>query len=460
MSRKTKSRDKKHRRNIENNQKKKRAKNDWVNITVDINDGWADDVPLIYPENGWKPDDNELTKVEIEPDIKPAGKKRRRKVVERDINTIIHEDTMKTPRRRPKPFTMFMIIWLGVLSVTIAVALGIFYNFLEKYEAAYQASRSYHAMDNITASVRALDMDSIYNMMTVKPVINEFETEENVKNYMRRLIEGTTIDYKQSEKYTEDFPEYYILADGYIIAKIDLRKEPESSLAYGFPSWYISNFEFYTDAQYSVRLEKPENYSVSVNGINFSDEYCYEDNIENDMQRYFDGYSTLPTLEKYYVDGFYEEPSVSAVSCFGSECEVVFNTTRGIYEVPYADPNNLDEFEDYAISFACDCTNYSTKDAEIDVLIPYFEEDSELLAMYKTGYADARKYVAGHSSSVLENIEITEYAVFDENSAYARIKMDQTMDIWGQETTLEIHIGLCTYMTPEGRKVCYVLYGE
>ena len=39
---------------------------DWVNFSVDIHDGWADDVSLVYPEGSWRPDDGELTTLSID----------------------------------------------------------------------------------------------------------------------------------------------------------------------------------------------------------------------------------------------------------------------------------------------------------------------------------------------------------------------------------------------------------
>ena len=330
---------------------------------VNINDGWADDVPIVYNTDKWMPEDADLTMVKIdalegkhhrrvkhtaldkaespdnpkpvvpvkktsakpvlkdESDSKPipaipvtaskkkaditkdqealAGqlttslelisledeakkleekaKKEKKKKLAKEIKPEEIEKFLEAEGRVQKknkihPFRMFMIIWLGVLAITISVLLGRFYNFLENYEAVYQASRPYHNMDELLTHFYNLDVNELYNLMTVKPVTNEFETEENVKHYMQTLLEDKMFTYYETQASSKELPEYFVAADGYVVAKVALRKVVGETLEYSFPKWYISSFELYSDAQYSVRIEIPSNYSISINGISVSDE--------------------------------------------------------------------------------------------------------------------------------------------------------------------------------------------
>ena len=114
---------------------------DWVDITVDINDGWADDVSLVYPEDSWKPDDGELTKLEM-----PEANKKHSKGAKKNKSTKIYREIPADPtlqkreKKKNNPFRIFMIIWLGALSIAIAIGLHYFYNFAENYERVYQES--------------------------------------------------------------------------------------------------------------------------------------------------------------------------------------------------------------------------------------------------------------------------------------------------------------------------------
>lgn len=425
-----------------------------VTTKVNIHDGWADDVPLLYPEGSWKPDDHALIKVDIDATVQDD--EITEETTSKDIKEIIKEDSTLN-RRKVHPFRLFMIIWLGLLSISIAVGLGFFYEFLDEYQQTYEASRPFHEMDSLMDVFAASDMDSIVNLMTVTPDINEFETSENVKSYISTLLDGKKIEYTPTANHTDDFPEYYITADGYIIAVVTLKKQPTTSLKYNFPEWYISTFELYTDAQYSVRVEKPTNYTLCINGIPVGSQYQYEGYIDiDDKQKYFGSRVIIPQLEKYYVNAFYEKPYLTAISCFGTECEVVWNEERGIYEVPFAEPDNMDALKEYAIQAACDYTNWVSQDADDDIIDQYFEADSELLDMIKAG--TSRLYFTRHTDTNIQNIQILEMTVYNEKAMYASISLDQHMTVWGEDTIVPVQCNFFYLYTDDGWKIISIMF--
>lgn len=545
----------------------KKTRKALTETKVNIHDGWADDVPLVYDKDGWKPDEADLVMVDINNGQEPPKKKvRRQKHVKYDdkpkpvvapakqeskkrtpshvtivvpnqetddaddnketnevslVNSVadevkdekkpvielaepkepVKEEKVKAPKKTkqhakviielPKtvtesekeedkpsaeelariieedstvkkkgkvhPFRLFLIIWLGVLAITIGVLLSQFYNFLERYEAAYEASRPALNMDSLIAEFYELDMDTIYNLMTVKPETNAFETEENVKNYMYGLLENKYFKYAETPYSSRELPEYYVYADGYIVAKVELRKVVGNSLEYGFPIWYISNFEFYTDAQYSVRVEMPSNYSLSVNGILMSDEYAYETGIEIDDKVYFENYiADFPTRSKYYVNGFYEEPSLYAISCFGTNCDINWNMERGIYEVPFAQPDDAEEIMEYAISVVTDYAFFMSQDADDNALDGYFPEGEELLNMLKA--STSRQFFTRHSSTYMENETVNEFTMYTPECVYIGISMDQHIYMWSGDEIIPI-IGNFCYVKIDGEwKVCAIKY--
>jgi len=433
----------------------KKTADKLVSTKVNINDGWADDVDLVYPEDSWKPGDAELVMVSLDDDEAISENEARIKEAE-ELQKLIKEDSTAKVRRI-HPFRLFMIVWIGLLSVSVAIGLNYFYHFLKEYEATYQASRPYHDMDKLMVTFNSMDIDTITNLMTVKPELSEFETEENLKGYIRSLLEGKNIEYSPTSNHADDFPEYYITADGYIVGVINLRKQPTTSLKYNFPEWYVSSFEFYTDAQHSVRVEKPTNYTLCINGIPVDTKYRYEGNIDvGDKQRYFGSRVIIPQLEKYYVNELFEKPYVTAIDCFGNECEVVWNESRGIYEVPFAAPKNMAELEKYCIAAATDYTNWVSQDAEEDIIDKYFEEDSELLKMIKAG--TSRKYFTRHTNTNIQNIQVLEHVVYNDKAMYASISLDQHMDVWGQETIVEVQCNFFYLNTDDGWKIISIMY--
>lgn len=470
---------KKHKSHDTSGKLDKKLADRLVNTKVDINDGWADDVHLLYPEESWKPDDYDLTKVDIDPDEKPLKDKKKASKQGDDMSHLSKEEKQKALEEKEKeelkkiikedsthkrgivhPFRLFMILWIGSLIIAIAIGLGYFYKYLEDYEAEYQASRPFHTMDDLMISFDTMDITTIINLMTVTPEINEFEDADNLTGYILSLLSGKEISYTTTANHTEETPEYYVTADGYIVAVVGLKKEPmlsSSDKPSRFPKWYISSFEFYTDAQYSVRVEKPTNYTLCINGIAVPDTYRYEGNIAiDDKQDYFGSRVIIPQLEKFYINGFYEKPYLTAISCYGTECEVVWNEQRGIYEIPLAKPDDYEELEDFVIQAACDYTNWVSQDAEEDVINKYFENDSELLKMIKAG--TSRKYFTRHTDTNIQNIQVLELTVYNEKAMYASISLDQHMTVWGEETIVPVQCNFYYLKTDDGWKIISIMF--
>ncbi len=425
-----------------------------ISMDIDLDDGWADDVPLVYPENSWKPDDNELTIVEIEP--KNSKKKKKKKKQNENLEELIERETTLERKRTIKPFRMFMICWLGLLSIVIAVALGLFYDFLEDYENSYQASRPYHSMDELMTYFDTNNLDVICNMMTSQPVINEYESIINVKNYISSLIEGKQIEYKEASNFSNENPHYVITADGYVIADVVLRKNPEVTLSHNFPTWYISSFDFYTEPPYSVRIEYPENYTPYINGIILNDEYVYEDNIVLEEAEIFGDYAALPTMRKAYITGFYEQPALSAISCFGTECSVVFSDEKNIYEIPFVESEEAYDVQQFAAEAVAQYAMYTSNDTAADALDDYFVPDSEILNLIKMN--TSREWFTGHSGAYTDNATVTQFTMFTPEAAHCVIDLEQHMIVYGQDTIIPVHGDFYLVKTQDGWKVCMVMY--
>ncbi len=388
---------------------------------------------------------------------KEKKKKLAKEIKPEEIEKFLEAEGRVQKKNKIHPFRMFMIIWLGILAITISVLLGRFYNFLENYEAVYQASRPYHNMDELLTHFYNLDVNELYNLMTVKPVTNEFETEENVKHYMQTLLEDKMFTYYETQASSKELPEYFVAADGYVVAKVALRKVVGETLEYSFPKWYISSFELYSDAQYSVRIEIPSNYSISINGISVSDEYAYETGIEIDDEKYFQNYITdFPTLEKYYCTGFYEEPSLYATNIFGTQADIVWNMDRGIYEVPFSLPDDYEEIAEYATQVVTDYAFFISQDAGDDALDKYFPEGEELLKMIKA--STSRQFFTHHSETHMENIQLNDFIMYTPDCVYVGITMDQHLKIWSGDEVVPINGNFC-YVKIDGEwKVCAIKY--
>ncbi len=400
---------------------------DWVNYTVDIHDGWADDVALVYPEGGWKPDEGELTNLNLDAD-ETASEHSDRQTADARTAAEIVQQSQTAVKPQTHYFRIFLILWLGILAIAIAFALGYFYDFLDSYETAYQSSLPYHTMDSIMQSFYDMDMDTIYKMQTDLPVITEFETEETVKLYMTELLEDKSLSYEKTAYYNEDFPEYQILADGYVVATVSLRKSQTDHLEYDFPVWYVSSFTFYTQPLEGFHIEVPENFTVYVNGIMLSDDNYYIGRTSPEENMFIEPYQTLPDIKTYQGDGLYVTPTVTAVNSYGTEYIVLPEETTGNYIIPYpTDCPDADAMKSYATEVVTTYANFISGDTPDNALDPYFPEDSTLLPLIKAN--TSRQYYTSHRTPEIQNIEIKEFIAYSEDVYYCEVYLEQSMVI-------------------------------
>lgn len=360
--------------------------------------------------------------------------------------------------KKTSPYRICLICWLGALSIAIAIGLGYYFDFLVDYENVYQSSRPFHKMDEIMLSFEQMDMDTIYNWISQKPEINAFETEENVKNYMRRLLSDATFSYAETDNSFEERPEYYIFANDYIIAKLSLKKRTNEYLPYGFPIWDISDFEFYTQADYECSVLTPNNGTIYLNGIPVSDDYCYQRVIVIDERSYVEDYATLPAYRKYRVDGFYEEPSLTAVNSFAQACPIAFNRETGMYEVDFGEPEPqmTEEMKSYAIETATAYANCISHDISTTELATYFVPDCPILDRIREGVRT--NYFSPHTTPVISNEEIKRFTVYSENVYVCEVSLQQDLVAYGRPETVITDLTFFFVNTPEGWKVCNIMY--
>lgn len=342
------------------------------------------------------------------------------------------EDDELTRKRKKgwKIFFILLFVWSAALVAAIVYGLNYFYNFTIAYEKAYQDSRPILSMGDIIAHFENADIDYIYENMAEKPQVNEFETEDDVKDYMESLLEGKTISFNEASGYSEDTPNYTITADGYAVADIKLRKSSEEEREYHFPVWEMTELNFYTAPTEIFSVEAPENYTILVNGIPLSSDYCVQSGIESEENKYVDPYGKIPDLADYYGEGFYKQPVVTAQDASGAEVAAVYDEAEGRYEVGFSsDSPEREALEERAINLAITFANFISGDTSIDNLSPYFPSGSEALAMIKRN--SSNEFFASHSNVTIQNEEIKDFVCYSEDVCYVEAYIEQSMHVYG-----------------------------
>ncbi|MBR4581607.1 MAG: hypothetical protein IKO32_10280 [Lachnospiraceae bacterium] len=358
--------------------------------------------------------------------------------------------------KKSHPFLLFAGIWFSFLALALILFLGKFREYLISYESEYQASLPAHYVEKIVGIVQKNDMVSIQALQTEPPEISEFETEQNLYDYMTELIEGKNISFSETEESTDDNPEYYITADQYIIATLKLKKSANQERKYGLPVWEKDTFEFYTDAQHSVRVSCPTCYHVYVNGVEIPTSYSYK-NDPYPGEDYFRGTIELPHNRCYLIEDLYREPTVTAKAEDGSSIEPVLDTEKGMYVVPLTVSEDVEtEMLDFATKAALNYTHYVQNDAGIGACQNYFLAGTNYLQMVE--YGESRKYYPWHRIQS-EETEVIEFNPYDNDHFYIQVNINQNLLVRGsEEKDVTTENRFYIMRTNQGFKICGLEY--
>lgn len=273
---------------------------DWANYTVDLNDGWADDVSLMYPDESWKPDDDELTIVSIEES-------------EDNDNELLNDENDKKHKRLSK-FAIFLMLWSLLLISVTAILLFSFYDRLERYETAYTASLPDSYVQNFISLYSDNEIDAIYGQITSLPSLSEFENDISLKTVIAKDCVSGNVTYRETD-YDDDYT-YDILINSKKVAAISIRTAEAKSDEFGLPTWYISSFEYLFIPLDDFYINAPKNANVYINDILLTDDYCYKEDSNN----------------KYYIiGGLFIEPSIIALIDEDSPLDVYYSENDNTY---------------------------------------------------------------------------------------------------------------------------------
>jgi hypothetical protein len=360
------------------------------------------------------------------------------------------QEVSETPEKK-KPgisrFTKGLIIWLVVLTAAICIGLIWFNSFLGRYEELYQSSLPYHQAESTMKLFADQDLDSIWNLINEKPKISEFENDATLKKYMKNIIKGKEFTYKQTEDYAENAPEYYICTDKHIIAKLKLAEDETNPLPYGFKSWKAGDLEFYTAADYNLKLTLPETYKLTVNGREVPAEYKTEQGIDPEQNKYLKPYAELPKQCVYEIKGLYEEPVIKISDSDGKEVKAQIDKSSGEYKVGYsAECPDKEAAEKFAISFTKDFANYISQDAGNYALDKYFPKNSKTLRDIKRN--SSREWYTRHGKVDIKNEQVKEFKCFAKDIVYVEAYVEQHMEMfWGSKEREVVkttaHLYLC-----------------
>ncbi len=330
-------------------------------------------------------------------------------------------------KKFPKKFVIFMSVWSASLILLISAFLFFFYKFLEDYEKVYNESLPYHVMDDFLGNFEPVNIDYIYSGITEKPEICEFETEENVKNYLNRLLDSKEISYVEDRDSTEKTPVFLLTADNYVFGKVSM-VQGEDKRNYDLPKYRINKFEMYCEPEWNVSIKSYDNCVVYVNGIALNDSYLYR--TDPNKETHFEDYVELPDEKYYKISSLYERPDIRVINEFNQEVIPEVNNTTGVFETPFSAPeeieNEMIDFAKDAVSVYAQVVCREINDSALDRI---FIKNSMIAKEIKQNSGNL-KYFPSHVTNETED-EIIEFIPYREDAFYCEIKHVQHMVIYG-----------------------------
>lgn len=340
--------------------------------------------------------------------------------------------TKKVVRRKRKKlisvFTIVLAVWLIAITCVIYWFYGKANAYMVHYEDVYQSSMPNLVAEDVFEHFKAYDVDYIWNNMSETPRISKFETSDTVKEYIGNMINGKTMEYKPSNKYSDSIPTYVVEADGFVVAEFSLCKDLQNPKEFGFPTWQLKEINYYTEPFETVNISAPVNFNVYVNDVLLDDTYVCSDEVKPSDESYLMEYDVMPGIHDFYVADFYIEPSVKITDMYGNEVPVSYDETKDLYSTGYTNQHpEKEELEEFAYNYTITFANVISHDDNLENLKPYFPENSQLYDSISRN--TALKYFMSHSDTTIENKEIKEFTVYSENVVFIEVYIEQHMTV-------------------------------
>ena len=207
-------------------------------------------------------------------------------------------------RKSKKRFKLALLIYTFVLTVIIIGVWIFFYSFIDGYEKGM----SYNKIAEVAETLDETKVDELFASVQSP---NEFESADYIFSYIKELIKGKNVTYKEAKETTTNIPVYELLVDNKPFAKVTLVQN--GTIKHGFKNWEVQSVSVdgYIPETTDITILTREETKVYINGKEVSDSYITEKEIEvaalKNVAQYLE---EVPTEDKYEIKGFFEKPEI------------------------------------------------------------------------------------------------------------------------------------------------------
>lgn len=357
-----------------------------------------------------------------------------------DTRTVQKKSKRKNFFMRLSLFKRFLMIYCGILAVGIIIGLFMLYGLLRDYEAGLPQN----TMDEILEEFQADRIDKLLDESGL--TLNEFESNEVVAAYLKEKIASNEISYrKKSGEYSEETPVYVIYAGKSPLARVELVEKRKN--AHHFTEWKLGSIQLdeYMKGK-TVSVTVPKGSVVTLNGIELSDSYISENDVEFTPCTNVSDYVEKPVNTVYQIENLISDP-VIVVNRNGQELElsVEGHDITALYpgdEALYA------ELEQHIKDFGRSYGRYLINRGSLSNLQSYMvgiarESVADIPAVWAFLYGMTYSYD-------FQNEKVSNFIKYSEDCFSCDISFDLYVN-WGSGSkTYETGL-LCTYVKTDGK---------
>jgi hypothetical protein len=333
-------------------------------------------------------------------------------------------------RRGAMLYRVFLLSWVAALLIVMCVFLGKFYDYLDKFETDYRASQPEVITEDLMVKFRTADVQGIYDLLAVKPVVSEYESNDDVLSYMRPILEQGDISFSEDRaESSEEHPVYNIRSGDAVIARAEYEKIPKMSES-DIPAWKLVYLDLPFGPEESVDIVAPENVSIYLNGLLLPDNTVTSEWEIEEAGLFFDEFTQIPQMTERQYSGLYYEPEVVAIGADGSTLPVIYDEYKDRYEIGYPRTcPDMAELEEFATKVISTYASFVSGDRPESELRKYFTPNNEFL--YYMTHAGLT-YFTRHLAEEIHSTEVLDFIRYSDDAFYCEVKVEQYLTMeWG-----------------------------
>ncbi len=268
-----------------------------------------------------------------------------------------------------------------------------------------------------------LDTDKIIEMSGIKP--SEFETQTDIKNFLQSQLSGELTYTNISFDGADNEKKYIVKSGEYKLATFTLTADENND-------YFPSGLQLHLPGIYQKTYKILNSTELMLNGIEVSTSYITDRQLHKNAQYLPEGVLKTEWIT-YTVTGLTKEPEVAVKDRNGNT--PVLTEIDGILceEIIYdTDESGITDTLLTAAKEYAKCMQYDIPKSQI---YQYFEKGTELYESIRTV---ENMFVWEHDGYEFEDVEVSEFMRYDENTVSVRISFTHVLKKAGREDYRDI----------------------